>query len=87
MIHLPASVLRQVQPMLCRARADAPLMRNGNNNNKKAGRIGRPAATSVRNVVIDQCLMEWTRCPSHWEDRTFRPSLFFKWPLTKPRTL
>ena len=25
--------------------------------------------------------------PSRWEDRTFKPSFFFKWPLTKPRTL
>src|SRR6266567_9148579 len=37
---------------VCRTRANDPLIRNGNNNNKKAGRIGRPAATTARKAVI-----------------------------------
>ena len=35
----------------------------------------------------DLRLMEYTRSPSRLEERTFRPSFFFKWPLMKPRTL
>ena len=35
----------------------------------------------------DQSFMEYTRSPSRLEERTFRPSFFFRWPLIKPRTL
>ena len=31
--------------------------------------------------------MEYTRSPSRTEDRTLRPSFFFRCPLIKPRTL
>src|SRR5438045_3383012 len=31
--------------------------------------------------------MEYTRSPSRFEERTFSPSFFFRWPLMKPRTL
>src|SRR5436309_164623 len=44
----------------------------------------RPAATTARNGVIASVFDGVDALPSRWEDRTFKPSFFFKWPLTKP---